>query len=97
MVKEKDMVHKLFLYQLLKYHEPIIMRLRVGSGLPNIQMKTLQKYRLRIPPFPEQANIANILITTDREIDLEKQKLSSLRTQKQGLMQQLLTGKKRFI
>lgn len=96
-VKEKDMVHKLFLYQLLKYHEPIIMRLRVGSGLPNIQMKTLQKYRLRIPPFPEQANIANILITTDREIDLEKQKLSSLRTQKQGLMQQLLTGKKRFI
>lgn len=96
-VKEKDMVHKLFLYQLLKYHEPIIMRLRVGSGLPNIQMKTLQKYRLRIPPFPEQANIASILITTDREIDLEKQRLSSLRTQKQGLMQQLLTGKKRFI
>lgn len=94
-VKEKDMVHKLFLYQLLKYHEPIIMRLRVGSGLPNIQMKTLQKYRLRIPPFPEQANIASILITTDREIDLEKQRLSSLRTQKQGLMQQLLTGTKR--
>lgn len=96
-VKEKDMVHKLFLYQLLKYHEPIIMRLRVGSGLPNIQMRTLQKYRLRIPPFPEQANIASILITTDREIDLEKQRLSSLRTQKQGLMQQLLTGGKRIL
>lgn len=96
-VKEKDMVHKLFLYQLLKYHEPIIMRLRVGSGLPNIQMKTLQKYRLRIPPFPEQANIASILITTDREIDLEKQRLSSLRTQKRGLMQQLLTGEKRIL
>lgn len=50
-------------------------------------------------PFPslgEQCAISEILVLNDREIEKEKQKLEALKQQKKGLMQQLLTGKKRI-
>ena len=43
----------------------------------------------------EQNRITSILSTADREIETEKAKLEQLRRQKKGLMQVLLTGKKR--
>lgn len=43
----------------------------------------------------EQTAIAEVLKTADHEIELAKQKLELFRQQKHGLMQQLLTGKKR--
>lgn len=44
----------------------------------------------------EQTAISNILLATDDEIKKEKEKLEALEIQKKGLMQQLLTGKKRI-
>ncbi len=72
------------------------MSLRVGSGLPNIQIKDIGNLKLRIPEFAEQTAIAKVLTATDREIELNKQKLAKLCSQKRGLMQQLLTGKKQL-
>ena len=43
----------------------------------------------------EQKAIAAVLITADKEIEKIKEQMKILRTQKKGLMQQLLTGKKR--
>lgn len=94
-VRVKETVVPIYLYQLLKFHEPMIMQLRVGSGLPNIQIKPLQKYKLYIPSLTEQTAITEVLKTADKEIEIAKAKLAALRTQKRGLMQQLLTGKKR--
>lgn len=88
-------INKEFLFQLLKYRELSIMILRVGSGLPNIQKKDLECFKLYIPSLSEQTAIANILSSADKEIEKEKAKLASLRLQKKGLMQVLLTGKKR--
>ncbi len=48
-----------------------------------------------IPNIEEQAAIANILSLCDHEILLAKQKLNEFHQQKKGLMQVLLTGKKR--
>ena len=95
-VKEKERVDKIYLYYLLKYHEPMIKQLRVGSGLPNIQIRPLQKYKLQIHSLAEQTAIAEVLSTADKEIEIAKAKLAAHRTQKRGLMQQLLTGKKRI-
>ena len=52
---------------------------------------------VRIPDIhlAEQKAIAKVLETADNEIDLLKEKLKKLKTQKKGLMQVLLTGKKR--
>ena len=44
----------------------------------------------------EQTDIAKVLQAADKEISLLKAKAEKLREQKKGLMQQLLTGKKRL-
>lgn len=83
-----------FLFQILKFSESNIMRLRVGSGLPNIQKSSLDNFLLHIPTdASEQKAIADILSKVDEEIDLLVRKLDLLKSQKKGLMQQLLTGK----
>lgn len=83
-----------FLFQILKFSESNIMRLRVGSGLPNIQKSSLDNFLLHIPTdASEQKAIADILSKADEEIDLLVRKLDLLKSQKKGLMQQLLTGK----
>ena len=94
-IEAKDGINNLFIYQLLKNNEKYIMSLRVGSGLPNIQIKDLGNLKFMIPTYQEQTAIAEVLTASDREIELAKEKLERLRRQKRGLMQQLLTGKKR--
>ncbi|MGH8556288.1 MAG: hypothetical protein ACRESZ_02260, partial [Methylococcales bacterium] len=47
------------------------------------------------PPVKEQQKIASIFSSTDKEIETHQKQLAALKQQKKGLMQQLLTGKKR--
>jgi len=49
-----------------------------------------------LPTIEEQTAIAHVLQATDKEIKLLKTKAGKLRDQKKGLMQMLLTGKKRL-
>ncbi|MGY3068444.1 type I restriction enzyme S subunit [Pantoea agglomerans] len=85
-----------FMYHLLKFNETKIMRLRVGSGLPNIQKKDLEAFSIYYPlNMHEQQKIANILSVLDQETEVLQQKLHYLKQEKKALMQQLLTGKRR--
>lgn len=54
--------------------------------------------KLKIPvlPIEEQKEIVRLLNTADKEIELQKKKIEAIKQQKKGLMQQLLTGKKRL-
>lgn len=88
-------VERDFLFHALKFNEPAIMRLRVGSGLPNIQKKSLQAFSILVPVAEEQRAIARCLNTAREEEDLLQASLDKLRTEKSALMQQLLTGKRR--
>jgi type I restriction enzyme, S subunit len=85
-----------FLYQFLKFNELQIMKLRVGSGLPNVQKGDVENFSVKHPSFEEQTAIAQVLQTADKEISLLKAKAEKLREQKKGLMQVLLTGKVRL-
>lgn len=67
-----------------------------AHGLLNVTPKDFFGLSFEIPSLKEQTAIAEVLIAADREIDLAKEKLERLRRQKRGLMQQLLTGKKRI-
>lgn len=90
-------VDKNFLYQLLKFNEKSIMALRIGSGLPNIQKKSLIDYIISAPRKLEvQIEIANILSDMDFEIKILEQKLNKYKMIKQGMMQELLTGRIRL-
>lgn len=86
-------IDKNFLYQYLKYKQDDIMKLRVGSGLPNIQKNTIENFYIVEPLLKEQQKIAEVLTAYDDEINLLNLKLENLKKQKQGLMQKLLSGK----
>lgn len=62
----------------------------------NLDQEMLYEWTFMIPSLKEQTAIAEVLTAADREIELAKEKLERLRQQKRGLMQQLLTGKKRL-
>ena len=61
----------------------------------NLDKEMLYEWTFKIPSLKEQTAIAKVLTAADREIELAKEKHERLRHQKRGLMQQLLTGKKR--
>ena len=89
---------KEFLYQLLKFNQNKIMSLRVGSGLPNIQAKNLSKMNFYFPTSKqEQIEIGKILTDMDEEINSLEQDLEKYKNIKQGMMEQLLTGKFRVV
>ena len=67
-----------------------------AHGLLNVTPADFFNMRMRIPDIDEQNAIATVLVNADKEIELAKDKLTSLQSQKRGLMQQLLTGKKRI-
>ncbi len=69
-----------------------------GAGRNRVlSKKDFLKLEVYVPSVDEQLAIANILLTTDKEIELLKRKLELLKKQKQGLMQVLLTGKVRVL
>lgn len=66
-----------------------------AHGLLNVTPNDFFNIHIKVPFIKEQTAIANILSTADKEIEIANTKLDKLREQKKGLMQQLLTGKKR--
>ena len=60
-----------------------------------LRYNTFAKIPILLPTLNEQNAISKILTTIDEEINIQHKKLETLRTQKRGLMQQLLTGKTR--
>jgi|TARA_B110000211_G_scaffold234141_1_gene302582 type I restriction enzyme S subunit len=71
--------------------------LEVGSTILHINTKDLKKFRVLLPPLPEQRKIATILGTWDKAISITERLIDNSKQQKKALMQQLLTGKKRLI
>lgn len=64
-----------------------------GDGLLNVDKTDFFELEIVYPPIAEQKAIAEVLTAVDNEIAIHRKKLDSLRMQKRGLMQQLLTGK----
>ncbi|AZB21191.1 restriction endonuclease subunit S [Kaistella haifensis] len=69
-----------------------------GAGRNRVlSKKDLMKLKIEVPNLVEQTKIAEILNTANKELQQYQQKLNNLKTQKKGLMQQLLTGKVRTV
>lgn len=64
-----------------------------SSGLNTINRRMLNAAPIYIPPLREQARIVAIAVAARGRIEAEQATLAKLRMQKQGLMQDLLTGK----
>jgi type I restriction enzyme S subunit len=68
-----------------------------GAVRANIGQQELSKVQVFVPPFHEQEAIATLLSAMDAEIALLEAQLAKYRQLKQGLMQNLLTGRVRLV
>ena len=68
------------------------------SGQPGINSNEYASLVIRLPPtLKEQTAIAKILSDMDSEIEALEKRRSKTKTIKQGMMQELLTGKTRLV
>lgn len=68
-----------------------------ASGVPSLSSKTIESIEVQVPDYREQCAIAGALTDIDTEIEALEQKSGKYRQVKQGMMQQLLTGKIRLM
>ncbi len=70
--------------------------LNSGTAQPKLNKQSCLKIKINNPSFQEQTAIASILTDMDSDISSLQQRLSKTRQIKQGMMQELLTGKTRL-
>jgi type I restriction enzyme, S subunit len=85
-----------YLEYLLRFYSQQILARTGGSTFPNLDKQSLENMEILSAPINEQQKIAEILGTWDEAIDLLEKLITAKSKLKQGLMQQLLTGKKRL-
>jgi type I restriction enzyme S subunit len=74
-----------------------ITDVNVKGAQANISLQDVQALEIHVPPtIPEQAEIAQVLSDMDTEIATLEQRRDKTRALKQGMMQQLLTGRIRL-
>jgi type I restriction enzyme S subunit len=89
-IKNEMLNSKLFLFHNLKYNQIKMMKLRVGTGLPNIQKKDISNFVLLVSiSIPEQTKIANFLSAIDVKINHTQKQIEKAEVWKKGLMQQI--------
>lgn len=98
--KTDETANDKFLYRVLKSHNYIHeYQKRMEGSIDRrggLRWDEFSKIKIALPSINEQNAIDEILQTADKEINLLKQKLAVYKEQKKGLMQVLLTGKKRL-
>ena len=82
-------VDNLYLYHYLKSKEDAIMKLRIGSGLPNIQKKDLAIFKIKLPTFEQQKIISTFLSSLERKTQIEADILIAMQSEKQHLLRQM--------
>jgi len=68
-----------------------------GTHMPRSDWNVVKNYELRLPSLPEQTAIAEVLSDMDAELAALEQRLAKTRPFKQGMMQELLTGRTRLV
>ena len=82
-------IHLSYLYHYLKHREQVIMALRIGSGLPNIQKKDLERFPILMPTIEIQQKLSRIFDSLQRKEEVEKSILNRCLSQKQYLLQKM--------
>ena len=87
--KIADNVDHLYLYHYLKSKEDAIMKLRIGSGLPNIQKKDLAMFKIKLPTVEQQKSISTFLSSLERKAEIEERIRNSILDEKRCLLHQM--------
>ena len=86
-----------FLSYIIRKNKNQIMKLVSGTTVYHLYGSDMKKFELFFPPFCEQEAITKVILDMDSEIELLNQQLQKTKSLKQGMMQELLTGKTRLV
>jgi type I restriction enzyme S subunit len=67
-----------------------------GSTIRNLSLKSIRDTPIKLPPLPEQTRIAEVLCAWDKAISNVQATIEQVELRNKWLMQELLTGKRRF-
>ena len=94
--KDESQITNSFIFYLMQHLLPeFIKNESVGSDQPFINLKTLRSLQLKIPEPREQIRIVNILESIDICVETKVAKLSKLKFLRNGISNDLLSGRKR--
>lgn len=87
-------IDTIFLFYLLLLNRPNIIELGCGAGQPNISQDIVKNLEFIVPSsLTEQQAISSVLTSMDNELSALEAKRKKYEQIKQGIMQQLLTGR----
>lgn len=87
-----------FIYYCLLLRQDDIYRAQTGGAQPHIHACDVYPMEIRVPTdMQEQIAIAQVLVDADKEIMALERRLESARGIKQGMMQELLTGRTKLV
>ena len=92
----RQVVDTHFIYYFFLRFKRLLQNRSSGSTFKAITKADIENFLIPLPPLPEQKKIAEILMTVDRKIELLKNKKNHLERLKKGLMNDLLTGRRRL-
>jgi type I restriction enzyme S subunit len=96
-IEENHKISIHFVFYFLQLNQEKIYKMQTGGAQPHIHPSDLKPIQIAIPSKDIQLSIANILIEMDKEIVCLEGKLKKAKYIKDGMMQNLLTGKIRII
>jgi len=86
-----------FLCNSSRFKENCGIEMKKGAGVANLNIADLEKYKVPLPPLPEQQQIVSYLDTKTKQIDQlvskEQRKIELLQEYRQSLISDAVTGK----
>lgn len=98
LIPNDQVISSYLLHTLIGHGDEILARcMKAGTTVESIEFPWMKAFTIPLPPLPEQTAIATILSDMDTEIAELDAQLAKARAIKQGMMNNLLTGKIRLI
>lgn len=94
---DKEIYSSLFLFEIIQRQEflKILLVDAIGGAQPNISPERIEKSLIPKPSYEEQLRITSVVLNVNKKINKEICYTIKLKLIKKGLMQDLLTGRKR--
>jgi type I restriction enzyme S subunit len=98
LVAQRQMVTPKFLFRVVQVEGFLeAATTAYGTHMPRSDWNVVENYEVALPCVDEQTAIATVLSDMDAEIAALEQRLAKTRALKQGMMQELLTGRTRLV
>ena len=98
LMADASLIDSRFLYSIVQSDRFIeAASISYGTHMPRADWNVMKNFEIHLPPLPEQTAIAAVLSDMDAEIAALERRREKAEQIKQGMMQQLLTGRIRLV